>query len=328
MSETLDTAQAEAPVGDDLRSVLSAAWDEHETVETEDTGRPRDERGRFASSREVEDAPDTETPDQPEAKADEPATPAIEPPQSWSADERAHWASLSPAAQETILRRERDMDKVLSERAAEQRELNPLREVLAPYQADHAMRGLSSVDAVKQLLAAEEWLRKDPDRAFPELMRQYGYDPRRLGLNVPPQAQQAPTQQFNDPRVDRLIADMQARQQQDTLAQIKAFADDPAHPHFDDVKQDMGRLIAANPDMSMKRAYEIAVAANSDVQAKIRAAADKAAREKAAKEAAEKAEAAKRAAVSVRDRGASGGSPAPARHLSVRENLLAAWEGV
>lgn len=325
MSETMETSVPDSGPGDDLDSIIGAAWDAHETPDTS-----RDERGRFASSREPvegEAETDTETTDQPEEAAPEPETPAIEAPASWSADEKAKFDGLSPDVKETILRRERDIDKALSERAEDTREYSAWREVLKPYEARHAMTGLSQREAVSRLLAVEQMLHSDPDRAFPELLRAYGYDPRRLGVTLSqPQYQQAPQQQIQDPRVDNLLWEMETRRQQDTLSQIKAFSDDPAHAHFEEVRQDMGRLIAANPDMDLKKAYKIAVAASDSVQAKLVAAAAKQRAEADRKATAEKAEKAKRAAVSVRDRSPSSGGHSSSGK-SLEEELYANWVG-
>jgi hypothetical protein len=119
---------------------------------------------------------------------------------------------------------------------------------------------------------------------------------------------------------------METRRQHDTLAQIKAFSDDPAHAHFEEVRSDMGRLIAANPDMDLKRAYKIAVAASDSVQQKVAAAAAKQKAEADRKAIAEKADKAKRAAVSVRDRSPSSGGHSSAGK-SLEEQLYEAWVG-
>ena len=325
MLETLETSVPDSGPGDDLDSVIGAAWDAHDTPET---AAARDERGRFASSREpVEGEAETEITDQPEEAAPEPEAPAIEAPASWSADEKAKFEGLSREVQETILRRERDIDRALSERAGEAQEMSAWREVLEPYKARHAMTGLSQREAVSRLLAVEQMLHSNPDQAFPELMRAYGWDPRRLGLPpTQPQYQQAPQQPLQDPRVDSLLREMETRRQHDTLAQIKAFSDDPAHAHFEEVRSDMGRLIAANPDMDLKRAYKIAVAASDSVQAKIAAAAAKQRAEADRKAAAEKADKAKRAAVSVRDRSPSSGGHSSSGK-SLEEQLYEAFGG-
>ncbi|NBW77376.1 MAG: hypothetical protein EBR34_16525, partial [Sphingomonadaceae bacterium] len=75
--------------------------------------RARDASGRFAAkdAEPGETAAEEVSTDQPTPPAEEPETPAIQPPQAWSGPEKEVFASLPPAAQEAILRRERDVDR-------------------------------------------------------------------------------------------------------------------------------------------------------------------------------------------------------------------------
>src|SRR5215472_11746655 len=242
MSDTTEPTTPAAPApepsghaqGDDLAAVLSRNYDLQvekearealpESTPAPEGSPPRDERGRFTAREQAADGAaehaDIQVPgsspgtDQPEDPARETQTPAsIAPPQSWSDAEKAHWNALSREVQETILRRERDIERGLADRATEQRSMAPLREVLTPYSAKHAMMGMSDAEAVRRLLAAQEALERDPDRAFPALAQAFGYDLRRLLTNQPagvPAQGQGPTyqqyqqpagQQFYDPRV-------------------------------------------------------------------------------------------------------------------------------
>lgn len=328
MSDTIETAEAPA---DDLRSVLSKAFEGAEET-TETPARPervRDEHGRFARAEPQETAePEgaTEHADQPAPTTDEPAQQAIDPPASWSDAEKAHWASLSREAQETVLRRERDFDKGLAERATELQSVAPLREVLAPYQSKHAMMGLSDAEAVRRLLAAQEMLEKDPDRAFPELARAFGYDLSRLTQQptqqVNPLNQQ---QQFRDPRVDKMLADMERSQHTQAQAAVEAFGKDPAHPHFTDVREHMGLLLQSGGAKDLQDAYDKAVWAIPTVREKVLAERERTAQMQRDADAKRKAEEARKASVSVRDHAsASGGTPVP-EAASLREEIARAW---
>ena len=337
MSDTVN----EAPdTSDDLRSVLSAAFEasdapEHTETQTEAPPRQeraRDEHGRFTRAEQqaaesAAPAEETDTTDQPATREDEPASQAIAPPASWSDAEKAHWTSLSRDAQETILRRERDIDKALAERANESQAVAPLREVLAPYQSKHAMMGMSDAEAVRRLLIAQEMLEKDPDRAFPELARAFGYDLRRLAPQLtqqtPPQQQQQ--QQFRDPRVDELLTTMQQREQQQALAAVEAFGKDPAHPHFADVRSHMGTLLQSGAATDLQDAYDKAVWATPSVREKLLAERERSAQAERETAAKQKAAEARRASVSVRDNASAGGTGAAAAAASLREELERAW---
>lgn len=340
MSETETTTTS--PPGDDLRAVLQQSWDEAqaradadeapreasaESTPQTDTERTRDERGRFVAREPAANGAAAETPtettDQPEAKADEPASQAIAPPQSWSDAEKAVWGNLSREAQETVLRRERDYERGMAERATEQRSVAALREAVEPYRAMIAMEGLSEAEAVRRLLVAQEMLKRDPDRAFPELARAFNYDLRRL--TSPSTQAQPQDQQFRDPRVDELLTSIQQRDQQAALSAVDAFSRDPNHPHFGDVRDHMGMLLSSGAARTLDEAYEQAVWANPAVRERMlaeRARADAAQRDTEAKQ---RAEAARRASVSVTGRAPPGQSQGTAPAASWREEIERAW---
>ena len=331
MSETLESPVTEAATGgDDLDSIIGAAYDQS-TVETPE-GPQRDDRGRFASAAQ-DTAPEAEQTDQPEQPATEQAQPAIEPPASWSDAEKAAWSDLKPEVQQAIARREKDADAVLRERAELEKTVQPIKEVLAPFEQKHAMAGLSSAEAVRRLLTAQDMLERDFDRAWPELVRAFGRDPVQVAqAMLGSQVQQGATQNqavVYDPRVDRLEAELQAREQRELLSRIDSFAKDPANPHFEAVRQDMGLLIQANPALSLKDAYEKAVWSNDTIRDKLiaeRAAKAEADRKEAATKAAAKRNA---AAASVRNAPTSAGSARrPSNNNSIEDDLNAAIEAV
>jgi|JI9StandDraft_1071089.scaffolds.fasta_scaffold01914_11 hypothetical protein len=333
MSETLEAPVADAATGgDDLDSVLGAAYDAA-VAEAPEEAPQRDERGRFASPATQDTAEQVGKTDQPEQPATEQAQPAIEPPASWSDAEKAAWSDLKPEVQQAIARREKDTDTVLRERAETEKAFQPIKEVLAPYQQKHAMAGLNDAEAVRRVLAAQDMLERDFDGALPALIKAFGRDPLQVAqAMLGSQVQQGATQNqavVYDPRVDRLEAELQAREQRDLLSRIDAFAKDPANPHFEAVRQDMGLLIQANPELSLKQAYEKAVWSNDATRQKLiadeKAKAD-ADRTKAAAEAKAKRD---RAASSVRNAPTSAGSARRAtNNNSIEDDLNAAIEAV
>lgn len=71
----------------------------------------RDESGRFRSSKPAQEAGQTETEVSPDQSLTEEVKtveePSIPPPQSWSAEAKAKWTTLSPDVQAVIAKRER-----------------------------------------------------------------------------------------------------------------------------------------------------------------------------------------------------------------------------
>lgn len=325
MSDTIEHTGTPQEPGEDLRSVLGAAYDE---VAARDAGEPagavqqeRDEKGRFSSTNNPSD--DSEGNAETETEAEPPAEPPIEPPKSWSEEEKSTWGDLSRKAQETILRREAAIERDLSER---DRDLAPLRDVLAPYRDKHARMGLPQAEAVHRLLSWQDAIERNPDAAFRALMQSVGYDPNRLFTEPTTQETQA-----HNPEVAALHAEIaaikhavEAREMQATAAQIDAFAKD--HPHFDAVRVVMGRLITADPSLSLQDAYDRAIWVDPGVREKLLA--ERAAREAEAqrKATADQAARARKAATSVRDSAPGRGAAAPSSGASLRADLERAWE--
>ena len=335
MSDTIETPAAPEEPGDDLRSVIAAAY--RASVAEPNEGQERNERGQFASQ-EAEDAPaDGVETDQPEDQADEPEKPAIDPPQSWSADEKAIWSTLSDAAQAAIIRREKDIDRALSERAAETRDVQSLREVAEQHRADIAEIGVAPAVVLRNAVTWDRALRTDPIRALSAMAAQYGVDLSRLSQSAPTLSNapvDAPNHELTalQQRIAQLEEATNRERQASTLSVIESFekAKAPdgslAHPYFADVKVDMGRLIAADDSLSLDEAYEKAVWANAGTREKMRAA--EAAAEKAKAEAARKAAEAKaataRRTASVRDNGPPRNGTEHRPDGSVRSDILAA----
>jgi len=277
MSESIqnssDTASEPDPFGgDDLSAVIAAAWDEHTTPEAEPTG--RDERGRFTSTAQDTATDADEKTDQPEAEATEPAAePAVEAPSSWSDSEKAQWSNLTPEVRDIVLRTERERQQVAAERDAEKAYASKFRDVITPYQSKHAMMGLDDAEAAGRLFRVQAALESDFDQALPALIRAYGRDPQQyayalLGSQVGAQQQQPPAQIY-DPRVDQILQ-MQAQHEREQAAtSIDAFGRDPAHPHFEAVRYQMGVLISANPALTMQEAYDRAAWAEPSVRPKL-----------------------------------------------------------
>lgn len=320
MSETIDTAPAEAPSdtspADDLRAAIGAAFEEHAPTES-----TRDERGRFASNTPADGSPSapseataSETDAAPETEA-----PPIEPPATLSADDLSRWATLPRDAQEFIAQRE-------AKAAESARALEPVQSVLKQYEPLYAARGIPAPQALASLFEAQRMLETRPAEAIAVLARQYGVQF--------PQAEASTPSQPNDQisalmaHVQRLEAEIAQSKQiaersaSQTIEQtIREFAAKPEHRHFPTVRSYMGALMQADPSLDLSRAYEMACRAHPEVSKAIAAEAAKAEAAERAKRAAE----AKGRAVSVR--GAPpmvGNGKVPD---SLRGTLEAAWDG-
>lgn len=112
-----------------------------EATDTASGDRARGPDGKFIPKSAVEPtAPATSTPDlaEPTAVAAAPSTaqPA-NPPVSWSAEAKAAFVQLSPAVQQAVLKREKEVSDGFAQKSAELKEYEPLKSVIGPRQ--HAL---------------------------------------------------------------------------------------------------------------------------------------------------------------------------------------------
>lgn len=176
--------------------------------------------------------------------------------------------------------------------------LDPLYEVMKPYEQRYALQGMSLNQGVQQLFQVADYLSTSPDQAFPWLAQNYrpqdankaiaalaekwGVDITQVGYEQP----------YVDPSVSALLNPLQQKvqqfeqmfqqqqaqqtqaQQASVLQEITAFEsaqDDngqPLHPHFRDVYDDMLVLVEMGKAQDLKSAYELATRFNPAIQEK------------------------------------------------------------
>lgn len=275
-AEPAESAAVEAPA-------LAKAVEE---TPAQAEARQRDEKGRFAPKAETETKTAT-TPSQTteksvsEAPAVEAATTAAEakplaPPKSWSPDQKAAFVSLPRPMQEEILRHEGTVQEAKQTWETKAERLNRLDEVLKPHQARWARDGVPESQAINQLLAAQDYLEKNPADGMAFLAKSFGNgEPVRLlaavaakfGL-VLGRAQQGdgrqpqqgapqggptqvdPTVQALQQQVTQLTQKLTQREQaenttrqQSLFQEIAAFSDQPDHMYYENVKPQMAALL-------------------------------------------------------------------------------------
>lgn len=262
-----------------LEEQLDSIWDKSHT--------PRDEAGRFKSTKPVEgeEPPgDTELPaegretteDQPaDEGTTDPNEATVPMPQSWSKDKAEVWSSLTPAAREIIAARETEVTQALSRagRAVNTlKNVTPLLEAVEPYRdylhqvGQHV--GKAPTQLVNDVLRFEHTLRTAPTNdkkieVLSDIIHEYGIDVTSL---IGPDAARAIGQRqpaAQDPRVDQLAGQVQQLTQHLTAQQRaqaeaaeaevqdaigKFSADAKSYPHFQTVRQLMGQIMSTEPD--------------------------------------------------------------------------------
>jgi hypothetical protein len=224
---------------------------------------------------------DDEAEDEPAEAAELEALPA---PNHWPKDFAAKFEALDAPAQHLFMQRYKDLEGDYTKKtqaiAKYKKRQDAFDEIMAPFKSQFERAGMDDVGAVRQLLAAHDYLRKDPANAINWLASQYGVDIGAIG-NDP-----ALEDEFADPQVKQLqqqvaqltgfIQNQQTQQQSYEQASTQSFIDqfaqetdasgNPAHPHFETVRSVMGSLISSGNATDLKSAYEAAVYANPELR--------------------------------------------------------------
>ena len=277
--------------------------------------------------------------DEEEETAEAPELEPMAAPNHWPKDFAAKFEALEPPAQHMFMERYKDLEgdytRKTQEIAKYKKRNEAFDEIMAPFKGDFERAGMDEVGAVRQLLAAHDYLRKDPQNAINWLANQYGVDMAAIG-NDP-----AAEDEFADPQVKQLqqqvaqltdfIQNQQTQQQsqvqQSTQSLIDQFAAEtdangnPKHPHFERVRGVMGSLIDSHNAKDLATAYEMAVYADPELrQEQVKAMAAAQSQDNVKTEAVKKA---KKAARSKVRGSASPAAPALPANASIRDTIQA-----
>lgn len=330
--------------GDDLRATIEAAFEEVTQAEE-----------AVPEAAEIAEVPTVETTDAetaldvpaPDAEEPAPQEPEIDPPQSWGAEYKDEFRNLPPKMKEIIAKREHQREAFLSQ---QMNEIAPFRKAIEQWTGYFSTLNVHPVAAIGELIEAEHALRSGTPgikaQMLKKLAQDYGVDVRALAAeqaNQPPpdpvlqrvapyiqqqqellRQQEARLRQVEQQRQAEMQAAQQARNHQ-VLSEIQAFASAkteagaPAHPHFDDVLEDIQvlaeieRRAGRTPDL--KQLYDKAIYANPNTREKLFAAQRQAAEQKRIADERARAAKAAKAGASV------SGSPTAAAVPHVDEDL-------
>ena len=264
-----------------LQSFEGESDEAQEVENTDPLPEPPEHDNQLDDSDDEADEPDEAEPE--EVEAGEPE--ALAAPNHWPKDFAGKFEALEPAAQHMFMERYKDLEgdytKKTQALAQYRKRQEAFDEIMQPHKSDFERAGMDEVAAVRQLLAAHDYLRKDPQNAINWLANQYGVDVGAVG-NDP-----ALEDEFADPQVKQLqqqvaqltgfIQNQQTQQQshvqQSTQSLIDQFAAEtdangnPKHPHFERVRGVMGSLISSENAKDLNSAYEMAVYADPELRA-------------------------------------------------------------
>ncbi len=299
------TTETAAPsLDDDLRAI----WDK---------GHPPRENGKFVAKNSAESAdtaaPANEVADQTAETTQEQAKPAIDAPVSWSAEQKAKWATLPPDTREYIAQRDRESHEAISRAGQQIKAFEPIRNVIEQYGSTFQKNGLRPHEGIARMMAVNEMLETNPRAAIAEIAKAYG-------VNLSGETQQ--NAEPGDARVADLEAKlakveshltaqqrMQLQAENNALArEIADFAKDK--PHFESVRKVMAGLMNSGAAETMQDAYDKAIHADPTIRQSLQVEAQTAAADKRKAEEAERVKKAKAAAgVNVRSSPGQGNKP-------------------
>lgn len=273
MGEATDTLPEESHfLGDVLASDDDATANKE--VKSEETPPQEDAGTQLESESSGEEQPKEEGDTQQKAES-------VDAPQHWSEADRTMFGTLTKEAQDFLLRRHRDMEADYTRKTQENSTAIKLGkaalEVIDPeIQSSLQMAGVPQDQFLKNLVGYHKLSMQDPAGFVRAVVQSLGLDPAKVFAASPPAGEgQQQTQAAPDPLSTRLAAiegrlnrDEQARLQevrQTASTEIQNFSQEKdaqgnlVRPHFDKVKEIMGRLMIADESLDLQQAYEVAV---------------------------------------------------------------------
>lgn len=256
----------------DITSDLNAAYDAIQAEDSPDTDVPDTEEQDTEITNQQEEV------EQPETEETAQVFEAIQAPKSWSAEDRAKFASLPPDLQQVVANRENERDKFLTQKSNEYSQImkqrNEYDHVLTDIEPSLRSMGIDKVQAVKELVALYKHFESDPVGYIQQVAQSRGIDLQKLvsGQLDPRQiALQQQTHKISslEQKLDGFFQE-QEKQIETTLSrEINAFASDPANEFYSEVRVHMGKLIGSEQAKDLQEAYDMAVWANPATRAKL-----------------------------------------------------------
>lgn len=360
-----EAAPAPAAVADQAATDAAA-----EQAKIDAAGRAHGKDGKFVPKPGEKEPEATTAPASAKADAKQADAPLM-PPSHWDAQAKAEFMNAPRAVQQQILKREEEITGKSKEWQGKAEDYNRLDKVIAPHRDRLAREGRDPAMAINQLFSFENAMQTNPVNGVVEILKVFARGNELGVINAIAQANglqlvkannQGQPEQGADPtnpadptarRLQELQEQVQnltrtATQQQQTeqqqreqqaaahrqsvLSEVAAFAKDPAHLYYENVKLQMSALLKIGDEAGdarpiqerLKEAYDQAVHANPQTRAIILAEQQ---RKQQAEEQA-RAEAARRAAVSVTGSPGPGAAqlrPSGANSNSIEDDVRAAF---
>lgn len=232
------------------------------------------------SAKAVDGAPSPSLTD-PTSTLTDPAkiTAAPEAPATWRKEAKAHWAKLDPTVQQEIIKRETDVLRGMGEYKQAADVGKGFQQAVGPYMATIQQQGLNPFalarghfELHRQLAfgtPAQKWA------VVRKLINDFRVPVEGLTSDNPEPISVDPTVKALQDRLEALqstvtrTTETQAAEAKSRLeVEVTKFSQDPQHPFFDEVAEDIAQLISKGACSTLQEAYDTAVARNPAVRQK------------------------------------------------------------
>jgi len=233
-----------------------------------------------------------EEPEQTEEVAEQgedkaPALEAISAPKHWPKEEQEIFNAWDANVQHQVMDRykamEGDYTKKTQALAKYKKRNESLDEIYGPFKEEWKRAGMDEVAATRQLLAAHDYLRTQPQQALKWLAKSYGVDLTAVNDDTATEDEYAdPQMKAMQQQIAQLQGTIQNQQLQaqniqkqevqsliDNFQAAKDADGNLKHPHFETVQNQMSGLISSGVAKDIASAYEMAVFANPETRAKV-----------------------------------------------------------
>lgn len=256
----------------------------------------------------------------------------LEAPSHWPETDRGLFGKAPREIQQHWIDRDKrysqGYDKVSQELAQHKRDRESYDEIFRDIDRDLGLSGMNRQQFVSQLVQWNGYLSKDPVSAMRALSERLGVDLKTL-IDAPAQDPQISGVRKEVETLKQQLTSQERARQQETyrshLSSVERFAaatgqdGKPLRPHFDEVANDVIRLIKAG-ERDLEAAYNKALRMNDKVWEKVQAEQAQTKQKQQEADRKTRVDAAKRAAV-----GTSGEGTGSAQSKSLREDLEAAF---
>lgn len=241
-------------------------------TEAPSDGRVRGPDGKFVAK---PPEPEQSAPASPDVQAAPPPE-TSRPPHTLKATLKAKWATLDPEVRQEFERVEAEAQNAKNEWSPKGERLNKFDALFTPFKEEFALSGIDEFTAAQQLLAAHQFLKRDPNGAIAHLARQYGASLNGVPVSQPTQNQpqdESPALAELRQQVASLTQSLQQQSQakeqelqQSAVSEWEAFRNDPANPYAENVKTDMALLLREGRAQTIAEAYQAALWLNPETR--------------------------------------------------------------